>query len=291
MRARNIKPNLFKNELLGQADPLLTILFAGLWCLADREGILEDRPLRIQAEVFPYRQGTDIEGLLDRLEIMGFIHRYQAQDLRLISVVNFTRHQHPHKTERASVFPKPTTRIHGGPTVNSPCPNGETPPDSLNPDSLKPDSLIPEPRDARSHNEGGRAAGEEFILAGDDLVWFEKLWESWPEEMGGMKSRVAVPISSKHECQRRFAKTMKDEGLIAIELAHACKFYANACEDQRSYLKALQNVLGPEKWWSAYLDRARKAASEYLAKKALEAQTASDEVNEQQAAEDPARTA
>jgi hypothetical protein len=56
MRARNLKPGLFKNELLGEANPLLTILFEGLWCLSDREGRLEDRPLRFCAEIFPYRR-------------------------------------------------------------------------------------------------------------------------------------------------------------------------------------------------------------------------------------------
>ena len=56
MRARNLKPGLFKNEILGSADALLTILFEGLWCMADREGRLEDRPLRICAVIFPYRR-------------------------------------------------------------------------------------------------------------------------------------------------------------------------------------------------------------------------------------------
>ena len=46
-RARNIKPALFKNEVLGVADPIATLLFIGLWTLADRRGILEDRPLQI----------------------------------------------------------------------------------------------------------------------------------------------------------------------------------------------------------------------------------------------------
>ena len=44
MRARNLKPSIFKNELLAVADPLYTLVFEGLWCLADREGRLEDRP-------------------------------------------------------------------------------------------------------------------------------------------------------------------------------------------------------------------------------------------------------
>src|SRR5262244_3073085 len=63
IRARNIKPGIFKNELLGAADPLLTLLFEGLWCMADREGRLEDRPLRIKAEIFPYPKNLRRKGV------------------------------------------------------------------------------------------------------------------------------------------------------------------------------------------------------------------------------------
>ena len=49
-RARNVKPGFFKNELLAECEPLARILFEGLWCEADREGRLEDRPRRLKAE-------------------------------------------------------------------------------------------------------------------------------------------------------------------------------------------------------------------------------------------------
>lgn len=108
-RSRNIKPSLFKNELLGCADPLLTILFESLWCLADREGRLEDRPLRINAETFPYRNVPLplFNGYLTELQRLGFIVRYKAGDLPLIQVVNFKKHQTPHNTEKASELPAP----------------------------------------------------------------------------------------------------------------------------------------------------------------------------------------
>ncbi len=67
MRARNIKPGFFKNEHLGTADPIVALLFEGLWLLADRDGRLEDRPLRIKAEIFPYREGLDINGSLTQV--------------------------------------------------------------------------------------------------------------------------------------------------------------------------------------------------------------------------------
>jgi hypothetical protein len=131
MRARNIKPGIFKNEVLGTADPLLTILFEGLWCMADREGRLEDRPLRIKAEVFPYREPLDIHRYLTELARMGFVQRYESNGVPLIQVCRFKKHQNPHHTEKKSFLPAP---------VDSPLNNGEYPPDSLISDSLIPDS-------------------------------------------------------------------------------------------------------------------------------------------------------
>lgn len=104
-RARNIKPGLFKNEILGVADPLYTLLFEGLWLLADREGRLEDRPLRIKAEIFPYRDGIDTNAMLGWLTANGFIRRYRAGGLAFIEVIEFVKHQNPHKNEPDSVLP------------------------------------------------------------------------------------------------------------------------------------------------------------------------------------------
>lgn len=84
-RARNIKPGFFANEKLAECDPLARLLFAGLWCLADREGRLEDRPKRIRAEVLPY-DICDAEALLEQLKEHGFILRYESCGSRYIQV-------------------------------------------------------------------------------------------------------------------------------------------------------------------------------------------------------------
>jgi len=133
MRSRNIKPGLFKNEILGTEDPMLTVLFVGLWCLADRRGRLEDRPLRIKAEVFPYRDGLDINGYLTVLSRLEFIQRYEVEGRAYIQIVNFEKHQKPHHTEKESNIPPLPNN--GETTVNTPCVH------ALIPDSLV---LIPE---------------------------------------------------------------------------------------------------------------------------------------------------
>jgi hypothetical protein len=105
-RSRNIKPGFFKNENLADCTPLARLLFAGLWCLADRAGRLEDRPKRIRAELLPYDDGS-VDDLLSELDRAGFIRRYEAYAQRFIQITNFAKHQTPHHKEPASLIPAP----------------------------------------------------------------------------------------------------------------------------------------------------------------------------------------
>lgn len=141
-RARNIKPGFFKNEVLGVADPLYSLLFEGLWVLADRAGRLEDRPLRIKGEVFPYRDGLNVDAMLNWLESNGFIRRYTAQGKKCILVLEFVKHQSPHKNEAESELPAPSNECTKPEEIGTTSEIiGSTRADSLSSDSLIPDSL------------------------------------------------------------------------------------------------------------------------------------------------------
>lgn len=108
-RARNIKPGFFDNEILGELPALTRLLFIGLWCLADREGRLQDRPKRIKKELLGYDDVTadDVDTMLQQLNDNGFIQRYEIAGERYIQVTNFLKHQNPHCKEQASVIPAP----------------------------------------------------------------------------------------------------------------------------------------------------------------------------------------
>ncbi len=166
MRSRNIKPGFFKNEILGAEDPFVMLTFAGLWCLADKEGKLEDRPIRIKAELFPYRPKLDVNRYLTVLQRSNFIERYEAGDQRLIKIVTWETHQRPHHTEADSKLPNKTDtcKDNGYLTVNSPLDNGGYPPDSLIPDSLIPDSTIMSGKpDVSSSNSFFRETAKEAL--------------------------------------------------------------------------------------------------------------------------------
>jgi hypothetical protein len=103
-RARNIKPGFFKNELLCELAPMDRLLFAGLWCLADREGRLENRPKKIKMELFPC-DDYDVAKGLSNLESGGFIKTYHVEHFNVIQVLSFLFHQVPHGTEKDSELP------------------------------------------------------------------------------------------------------------------------------------------------------------------------------------------
>jgi hypothetical protein len=137
MRARSIKPGICDNEILGTADPFYTLLFERLWMMADREGRLEDRPLRIKAQAFPYRDGLNVEPMLAWLAEHEFIHRYEIDGKGFIQVLKFGKHQKPHNNEQDSAIP-PVPVVGTTKVVTEH--NQGCAMDALTPSSLTPDS-------------------------------------------------------------------------------------------------------------------------------------------------------
>lgn len=133
MRARNIKPGFYKNEELAEASILARYVAPGLWMMADRNGRLENRPKRIEAELLPYDDGN-MENILFELEKVGHLFFYEVNGKKYIQIKNFSVHQSPHHTEKQGIIPPPN--FNGELTVNNGSDNGEYPPDSLIPDSL-----------------------------------------------------------------------------------------------------------------------------------------------------------
>lgn len=98
-RSRNIKPSFFDHDGLADNSPIGRLLFIGMWTIADYKGELEWRPKRVKAQLLPY-DDCDIEELAINLEKSGFIRFYSVQGVRYVHVVNFNKHQNPHKNER-----------------------------------------------------------------------------------------------------------------------------------------------------------------------------------------------
>ena len=105
-RTRSIKPSFFKNEYLAECEPMARLLFIGLWTLADSQGRMEFRHMRIKAELFPY-ENCDILGLLKQLADRGFVRAYESGDLKVLEIPTFGQHQRCHPDERDEGLPAP----------------------------------------------------------------------------------------------------------------------------------------------------------------------------------------
>jgi hypothetical protein len=105
-RTRSIKPSFFKNEYLAECEPMARLLFVGLWTLADSQGRMEFRPMRIKAELFPY-ENCDIVCLLKQLADRGFVRAYESGHMKVLEIPTFGEHQRCHPDERDEGLPPP----------------------------------------------------------------------------------------------------------------------------------------------------------------------------------------
>jgi hypothetical protein len=243
MRARSIKPGICDNELLGTADPFCTLLFERLWMMADRAGRLEDRPLRIKAQAFPYREGLDIHQLLNWLSENGFILRYAVAGVAYIQVTKFTEHQSPHIKEAPSKIPAPDSP--GASTIQAPCSTPPIPaPAALTPSSLTPDSglLTPDSSSLRSLED------RRTTRAAAEPAEFTSIRQEYPRRSGGQRWGDALKFYL-----RRVGEGAKPEDILAgvrryavftratgIERTEKVQQAATFLGDNRGYLELWQ---------------------------------------------------
>jgi hypothetical protein len=189
MRARNIKPGYFVNDDLGALPPITRIAFAGLWCIADRAGRLEDKPKRIKVQILPY-DDVNMEDVLNQLHHAKFITRYIADGQEYIEIPNFGIHQNPHKHERESDIPAFSEQVHT--LHNTSTVQVQYKDDTcmevarLIPDSLIPDSLIPDsihPGTVQVPCQGGRVSRKPRKDASEETPEFQEFYVQYPRHV------------------------------------------------------------------------------------------------------------
>ena len=114
MRIRSIKPEFFHHEGLFEAEletklPI-RVAFAGLWCIADREGRFKWEPRRIGVQVLPY-DGVDFSRVLDALTTRAFVLKYRVGDACFGWIPSFLKHQVINNRESESILPDPEGNI------------------------------------------------------------------------------------------------------------------------------------------------------------------------------------
>lgn len=117
-RIRAIKPDFFKDEDLKNLPHQTRLFYIGLWCQADKEGRLEERPERLKIEIFPYEEAA-IEKMLVQLAVvkknsngakLPYIVRYVVNEKKFVQILKW-HHQRPHHTEPPSTCPPPPETV------------------------------------------------------------------------------------------------------------------------------------------------------------------------------------
>jgi len=197
-RTRLLKPGFFENEDLARLPDKARLLYQGLWLYADRSGRLEDRPLRIRGQVFPYEM-VDCDDLLRCLAAKGFIRRYTVGEIKVIDIPKFLVHQSPHIREPHSKLPAFSQGLgsHGASTVPAQDEHQASPP-VLDPVS----DPVSDPGAAQEH---ARAARSRRVPVVGPL--FAKFWSAYPRKV------------NKGDAEKAWAALAPDTSLLAAMLS------------------------------------------------------------------------
>lgn len=256
-RARNIKPGFFKNADLVELTMEARLLFIGLWTLADRAGRLEDRPKQIKMELFPADM-VDVDDCLDGLQRWGFVKRYEVGGRRLLQVVNFNKHQNPHRDEKVSALPAedgtfdaPRVKAQGGnddSTMRARCEDDAgTVGIGLIPDSLIPESglLIPESgfQDIPPPPAPVVAAAKPAKVSAEDDPAFMAAWQAYPRRPGDSRAEAFKAWRA------RLKEGFRPEDMAAGVARYAA--YVVAMRTEPQYVKQGATFFGPHQHFTA----------------------------------------
>ena len=164
-RIRSIKPSFFLDSELATLSPMARLFFIGLWCLADREGRLKDKPMELGVQLIPYDMTkSKPEALLKELE-GRFVGRYEANGSRFIVVRGFQKHQRPANSEPPSECPAP-------------------PSDLFATNKSVASSAGDEEKGQEGKGREGKGKEGNGATASPSLADFQQFWTAYPKKVG-----------------------------------------------------------------------------------------------------------
>lgn len=89
---RKIRPNLFKDDVLGSCSADARIFFIGMLVFSTRKlGFLVDDANKLSAQIFPCNPNINVELLLIELHSFGLINRLEMDGLNLIQILDLNQ--------------------------------------------------------------------------------------------------------------------------------------------------------------------------------------------------------
>tara|TARA_R110002012_G_scaffold321500_1_gene549574 strand:+ start:321 stop:947 length:627 start_codon:yes stop_codon:yes gene_type:complete len=103
-RIRTVKPEFFTSESVLSVSPLARLFFIGLWCEADRDGLLKWKPKTLKFRYLP-SDSVNIEKLCLELESAEMIITYSVDGNDYCEIPGFKSHQVINNREKESELP------------------------------------------------------------------------------------------------------------------------------------------------------------------------------------------
>lgn len=218
-RIRSIKPEFFLNDQLAPLPFQWRLLFIGLWTQADRNGRLEDRPLKLKAALFP-NDDLDVNDGLCCLANEKLITRYERDGVRYVAIPTWSKHQQPHVREKDGIIPPPD-----GP-MSAPCQHrASTPDQGADQDQGREEEHTPPARGA---------AGDVSAIE----TRFQRFWAAYPRKVGVGAARKV------------FTRLRPDDELTAVMIA-AVEAQAHTPQwrkDGGQFIPHARTWLSQERW-------------------------------------------
>lgn len=239
-RARNIKPSFFKNDILAELCPYTRLLFIGLWCLSDREGVVEYRPKKIKAELFPYENDIDVESMVLALCKHGFCTECAFQGEKYLLINNFEKHQNPHIREQAIGIKDKLEQCVASSTGSAPCQHSSSPAESplLNPETgiKKDNNKLLSKKDSPYLDISEPVANRP--KPSDVTMQFDRVCSEYPKNRIDRKTAYDIFYDNSLH-------------LIADDIIQAIKGYKQSSDWRSGYVQKLSTFLDEEKYKDA----------------------------------------
>lgn len=268
-RKRTLSPAFFTHGELYDAEAAcrlpLRLVFAALWCQADRRGIFEWKSRELKLVCLPY-DPIDFDAALSALESAGFLVSYVVKGRRYGVIPTFNRWQGFHKDERPSDAPSPSSADavsaadadsargqHRATTVPPRGQHGINRPVTVTVTSTVTGTVIGSQSRAGSvpSDDDGRSLTDDALL----------LTTAANAGISQRYGEQPVPIHHGHPGGMQVAEALRAAG-ISVEYAHAVIFTAAAALTNDRPPRSVKYFLGLvlDRW---HAEQARTAAASY----------------------------
>lgn len=122
MRIRSIHPGIFTDEAFASVGRDARLLFIGLWCEADDNGVFEWKPLSLKMKLFPGDGDVNMSAWLDALVDHDMIRCFEDNGRAYGAIRNFGRYQRPRSPKYVHPCPEAIARYAAKDGIGEPGP-------------------------------------------------------------------------------------------------------------------------------------------------------------------------